>query len=301
VGVETIYGRFQKHELAGSRVNAGGLGLGALADRSGHAQASLSSARGLADQELVCDRGGRWRAEAALEREVGSMVMTAWARGGHAGFRSLAEPRRSGPSRSLGMELSDETPWGHLHGQAALWRFGPDRGGARTALDVELRFDQHGSLAFGCEERHGTHRESGSNPGFRQGGWGEWCGEVAGMALALRHEVLGAQRLGRAAVRTVTAVRLEIEGPAETGVGITHSTYRARPGESLYLAEAASDRVVLRAVSGTGRRTRVEVRAPGAGGRIHAALDVPATVGVRSGGSSRPQWTLEWTRRARSR
>jgi hypothetical protein len=199
------------------------------------------------------------------------------------------------------MGLSDEARWGRIHASAALWRFQPGRGGARAALDVELRFLQHGSLAIGFEERHGTPRESGRDPGFRQGGWGEWRGAAAGIALALRHEVLGARRLGRAAVRTVTAMQLEIEGPAGSGLRVTHSTYRVRPGESLYLAEAASDRVVLRAVSGTGQRTRLELRAPGAGGRIHAALDVPVTAGARTGGSLRPRWTLDWTRRARSR
>ena len=157
------------------------------------------------------------------------------------------------------------------------------------------------SLAAGFEERHGAPRENGRVPGFRQGAWGEWRGGGAGLTLALRHEVLGAQRLGRAAVRTVTAVRLEVEGPAGTGLRITHCAYRVRSGESLYLIETASDRVVLRAVSGTGRRTRVELRAPGAGGRINAALEIPGVAGARNDAASRPRWTLDWTRRARSR
>jgi len=166
---------------------------------------------------------------------------------------------------------------------------------------VRRRFDQHGSLAVGFEERHGTHRESGRVPGFRQGAWGEWRGAAAGLALALRHEVLGAERLGRTAVRTVTAARLELEGPAGSGLRITHCVYRVRSGESLYLIETASDRVILRAVSGTGRRTRVEVRAPGAGGHLNAALEVPGVAGARSSEATRPRWTLDWTRRARSR
>ncbi len=299
--LETLCGRFQKRDLAGARACGGGLGLGVLGDRWGHAQASLSLARGRAEHELALDRGGRWRAEVAIRHAPGPLALTTWARGGHPGFRSLAEPLRSGPSRVLGMELSDDASWGRIRALAALWRFQAGRSGARAALEVERRFLQHGSLAMGFEERHGAHRESGRVPGFRQGGWGEWHGSVAGMALALRHEVLGARRLGRAAVRTVTAMRLEIEGPAGTGIGITHSTYRVRSGETLYLTETASDRVVLRAVSGTGRRTRVEARAPGAGGNIHAALDVPVATGARTGATLRPQWTLEWTRRARSR
>jgi len=43
------------------------------------------------------------------------------------------------------------------------------------------------------------------------------------------------------------------------------------------------------------------VRAPGAGGHIHAALDLPVGEGARTGTPTRPQWTLDWTRRARSR
>jgi len=298
---ESLYGRFGKRDLAGARLSAGTLGFGTLADRSGRAQTSLSFARGPVEHELAFDRSGRWRGEAALTRSLARAEAVAWARGGHSGFSSLAEPSRSGPSRVMGLDLASRFSRGRAHWSAALWRFRPGRSGARTALDVERTFHQHGSLAIGFEERHGAHRATGRDPGLRQGGWGEWRGEAAGVALALRHEVLGAQPFGREAVRTVTALRLEIEGPAGSGLGVTHSAYRVRPGESLYLAEAASDRVVLRAVSGTGRRTRLEVRAPGAGGRIHAALDLPSPAGSRTGGSLRPEWTLDWTRRARSR
>jgi hypothetical protein len=227
--------------------------------------------------------------------------LTARLRGGLSGFRSLAEPRRNGPARVLALELREDGPWGRAHALGALWRFGPGRGGARAALEVERRFHHHGSLAIGLEERHGTHRESGRRPGFRQGAWGEWRAVAAGIGLALRHEVLGAQRLGRAAVRTVTAARVELEGPAGSRLRFTHCAYRVRSGEVLYLAETGSDRVVLRAVSGTGRRTRVEVKARGAGGRIRAALELPVRVGTRSGAPARPRWTLDWTRRARSR
>jgi hypothetical protein len=299
--LETLYGRFAKRDLTGGRARAGPFGFGALADRAGHAQASLSFCRGRAEHELALDRAGRWRAEAALERTAGPLTLAARVRGGLAGLRSLAEPLRSGPARTLALELRDDAPWGHVRAQAALWRFAPGRGGARAALEVRRRFDQHGSLAVGFEERHGTHRESGRVPGFRQGAWGEWRGAAAGLALALRHEVLGAERLGRTAVRTVTAARLELEGPAGSGLRITHCVYRVRSGESLYLIETASDRVILRAVSGTGRRTRVEVRAPGAGGHLNAALEVPGVAGARSSEATRPRWTLDWTRRARSR
>ncbi len=295
--LETLYGRFGKRDLAGGRVRAGPLGLGVLADRGGDAQASLSVCRGAAEHELALDRSGRWRAEAALERSAGTRALAARVRGGTPGLRSLAEPLRSGPASALAVELRDDVRWGRVCAQAALWRFAPGRGGARAALEVRRRLGPRGSVAAGFEERHGTPRESGRIPGFRQGGWGEWRGEAAGLALALRHEVLGAERLGRDAVRTVTAALAEIAGPAGSGLRITHCVYRVRSGESLYLIETASDRVVLRAVSGTGRRTRVELRAPGAGGRVQATLELQGVAGVPAG-AVRPRWTLDWTRRA---
>ena len=299
--LETLYGSFANRDLAGGRAQAGPFGLGALADRAGHAQASLSFCRGRAEHELALDRAGRWRAEAALERSAGALTLAARVRGGSPGLRSLAEPLRSGPSRALALELRSVAPRGRVSAQAALWRFAPGRGGARAALEARRCFDRQGSLAVGFEERHGTHRESGRILGFRQGAWGEWRGEVAGLALVLRHEVLGAERLGRAAVRTVTAAQAQLEGPAGTALRITHCVYRVRSGESLYLIETASDRVILRAVSGTGRRTRVEVRAPGAGGRIDAALEIPGVADAGSREATSPRWTLDWTRRARSR
>jgi hypothetical protein len=99
----------------------------------------------------------------------------------------------------------------------------------------------------------------------------------------------------------VTAAQAELEGPAGIGLRITHCVYRVRSGESLYLIVAASDRVILRAVAGTGRRTRVELRAPGAGGHINAALELQGMAGAPASAATRPRWTLDWTRRARSR
>jgi hypothetical protein len=299
--LETLYGRFARRDLAGAHAQGGGVGCGVLTDRSGHAQGGVSLSRGGVEHEWAVDRAGRWRAEGALERSAGAVSLAARVRGGLAGFHSLAEPSRSGPARALAVELRDEAPWGRVRAQTALWAFGPGRGGARAALEVRRCFHHHGSLAAGFEERHGTSRESGRSPGFRQGGWGEWRGEAAGLSLALRHEVLGAERLGRAAVRAVTAARVELEGPAGSALALTHCVYRVRSGESLYLIETASDRIILRAVTGTGRRTRIEVRAPGAGGRINAALEVAEAAGERTSAALRPRWTLDWTRRARSR
>jgi hypothetical protein len=68
-------------------------------------------------------------------------------------------------------------------------------------------------------------------------------------------------------------------------------------GESLYLREAESDRVVLRALTGEGVRTLIEARSPFAGGRVRAALHLTSASERRA----RAQWTLDWTRRARIR
>jgi hypothetical protein len=300
-GVELLCGRFARRELAGARARRGGLACAALADRTRARQASLGLARGALEQEWAVDQRGRWRAELALARPAGGRLLAARVRGGSTAFRSLAEPARSGPARALAVELSDAAAGRRFQVQGSLWRYGQGRGGARAALEVRQPLPRHGCVMAGFEERHGTHRETGRVPGFRQGAWGEWRGGTGGIGLALRHEVLGAERLGRAAVRTVTAVRLELAGPAGSTLRVTHCAYRVRSGESLYLVEDASDRVVLRTVSGTGRRTRLELRAPGAQGSVHGTLELPGLAGAAGGTAGRPRWTLDWTRRARTR
>ena len=300
--VETLYGRFGKADLAGAHARLGGLGAGLLARRRGGTQASVSLARGSAESELAMDRAGRWRAEGALERPLGRRKLAVRARGGLPGFQSLAEPRRSGPAQALAMELSDETEWLRARAIAALWRFRPGLSGARAALEVESRLAQHGSLALGFEEQQGARRESARPAGFRQGWWGEWRGGRPALGLTLRHEAWGERRFARGAVRTLTAAQVEARGPAGSYVRVTHCAFRVRSGESLYLPEASSDRLVLRAVTGAGRRTRIELRAPGAGGHIYAALSLATNAGGEARtGASRPQWTLDWTRRARTR
>ena len=78
-------------------------------------------------------------------------------------------------------------------------------------------------------------------------------------------------------------------------VALTHAVFRTRRGESLYLGEAESDRVVLRALSGEGRRSRLELLVPAGRGRVRATLLV-TTLG---GAQSEPRWTMEWIRRSR--
>ena len=117
------------------------------------------------------------------------------------------------------------------------------------------------------------------------------------MSLGVRHESWGERPWGGAVVRSVTGARLEARGPVGLRLAIAHSVFRARRGESLYLPETESDRLVLRALSGEGGRTRIELKAPFAGGRARAALHLNTAPERRA----RSDWTLDWTRRARVR
>jgi hypothetical protein len=94
----------------------------------------------------------------------------------------------------------------------------------------------------------------------------------------------------------VTSARLDARARLGIEATLAHSLYRTRGGESLYLAETESDRLVLRALSGEGRRTRLEVRAPaGRRGQVRATL----LLTEKSGAPQPPRWTLEWVRRSR--
>ena len=85
-------------------------------------------------------------------------------------------------------------------------------------------------------------------------------------------------------------------GPFGTALEVAHTVFHARRGESLYLAEAGADRLILRALAGSGERTRLELKAPVGGGRLRAALELATAEGK----SPRPRWMLDWSRRARA-
>jgi hypothetical protein len=157
------------------------------------------------------------------------------------------------------------------------------------------------ALELGLEEQQGARRAPTSAgtapPGLRRGLWGEWRGGRPGFLVALRHEAWGKDRLARHAVRVVSGARVEARGPFGASLGVAHTVYHARRGESLYLAEAGADRLILRALTGDGERTRLEFRAPLGGGGLRAALDLATGGGKRP----RPRWTLDWSRRARAR
>ena len=93
----------------------------------------------------------------------------------------------------------------------------------------------------------------------------------------------------------MSTARIGIESRAGLALRVTHAVFRVRRGEHLYLPEVEADRLVLRALTGNGERTRIELRLPFARGRVQAALNRTA-VPPRA---PRLQWTLEWTRHAR--
>jgi hypothetical protein len=99
----------------------------------------------------------------------------------------------------------------------------------------------------------------------------------------------------REPVRAVTTARLEAVGPRRVRVALTHSVFHVRRGESLYLAEAASDRLVLRSLTGDGDRSRLELTIPAGRGRVEAGLWLGTSGGVRAA----PRWNLEWVRRSK--
>ena len=96
-------------------------------------------------------------------------------------------------------------------------------------------------------------------------------------------------------MRSVTGARVEAALPLGSTLRVTCSAFRARSGESLYLAERESDRLVLRALSGAGERIRVELGTPLSRGRLRAGLDLT----TRATHPARVQWTVDWTRRSR--
>src|SRR6516165_2438361 len=90
--------------------------------------------------------------------------------------------------------------------------------------------------------------------------------------------------------------------PCGGRLALTHAVWRVRSGESLYLPEAWSDRLVLRASSGAGSRTRCELRLPLATGTIHLGLSLATgggAPGAAGSASRRPTWSVEWSRRTR--
>ena len=292
-------GRFAKQDLAGVRLAAGRAALGVLATRQDQ-QASLAFESAVHPAELALDRRGAWRAEVGLAGDAGETRLGLRLRGGAVAFRSLAEPARSGPARALAASATRD--WGVLRARAfgALWVWRAGRSGARGALEADAGLGQHGAFACGVLQQQGPRREpspSARPTGTRQGWWCEWRGGPPEARLALRHELWGTRAFARDAVRRAVVARVDRSAPFGGRLLVTHAVWRARSGESLYLPEAGADRLVLRAASGAGTRTRVELQLPLASGSIRLGLALAA--GGARGGTRPPAWSVEWSRRSR--
>ncbi|HET9328187.1 MAG TPA: hypothetical protein VFQ05_15580 [Candidatus Eisenbacteria bacterium] len=294
--VELVAGRFARRDLAGLRVGHRAVGVGVLVGRGRELQSSLAVRRGAGEIEAALDRGGSWRAEGLLERPLGVWSAAGTVRAGAAGFRSLAEPARQTPTRAVAMTLTGPAWGSEMAALAGVWRFRAGQSGSRVALECRRSMGD-GRLVLGFEEQQGVRKDAVSAAGaMRQGGWIEWSGG-APLALGVRHETWSARALLQDVVRSVTSTRVDARAPLGIEVTLAHSIFRTRRGESLYLAEAESDRLVLRALSGEGQRSKLEVLVPaGRRGRVLGTLLVHTASGVQKP----PQWSIEWIRRSRA-
>jgi len=268
---------------------------------------------GAAAGEITLDRAGRWLAEAALARDVASMRLSGWARAGqgaarfgltkgprHAVVLQLDPPAASGPRRR---RAAADAPLvrSAVTGLAAWWRFAPGAEGARAVLEVQHPLAQHAGVLAGFEEQRGARRDpsvaSAAARDLRQGVWSEWRAVEGPLEIAWRHERWGARPWARAVVRAVTGTRVAVRAPQGVTLAVTHTAFRLRRGEHAYLAEREPDRLVLRALAGTGERVRLEIAVPFGGGRIRAAADRT----VRAERATVTNWTVDWTRRAKAR
>jgi len=295
-----LTGRFARRTIHGVRAGAGPLLLGGAAGRGG-SQASAGYDLGASAHELAMDGRGGWRAESAWNAAEGPVALSLFARAGTPGYRSLAEPRRTGPARALATAARLSGSRGDARARLALWRFAPGASGARASLEVRRRLAGEAELLAGFEEQRGTRRDpayasSAAAPaGMRQGAWCEWHAQGPRGRLALRHEWWGERAFVRSAVRRVAVASADAALPGGARLAVTHAAWLARRGERTYLLEAAEDRLVLRALSGAGTRTRCELSVPAMGGRARLGI----VIAEGNGRSVAPRWSAEWTRRAR--
>jgi len=249
------------------------------------------------EAEIALDDHGSWRLEAV--RPAGDHGLSLGARLGHADFAGAGRPRTAPPGAALGASLRG-SPRAHVRAalEGALWRFADARSGHRGALEVTADMAQHEAFTMGFEERRGPRRATAADAGaLRQGVWAEWRRNGPGLAMNLRHEWWGESGGLAAPVRELVTAELESRPRPGALLGLTVWLHRTVAGEPQYLGESEIDRNIWRAVSGRGSRTRLRLGLPVAGGTVRASL----TVSQSGGSSPPPQWTLDWSRRARAR
>jgi hypothetical protein len=251
------------------------------------------------EAEAAMDGGGAWRVEAA--RFAGDGALSLALRLGHFDFRGVERARVAPPGAALGAALRG-TPRDGLETalEGSLWRFPGGQTGHRGALEVRADMAHHESIAMGFEERRGLrHFTAGSATAgaLRQGVWAEWRRDWPAGAMHLRHEWWGEAGGLHVRVRELASAEMEARPWRGTAASWSVWLYRSGPGDPQYVTESEIDRTIWRALSGAGHRTRLRVQVPAAGGSVRAALTVS-----QAGGGPRPaQWTLDWTRRARTR
>jgi hypothetical protein len=297
-GVESFVGRFSRRMLGAAMLRRGGAFAGTVGGATNRLQTSVGYDRDGGQAELAVDHAGRWRAESWLERPWGPAHLGLRARGGVVGFQSVAEPRRSGPARAIAADLDLPLGAARSRWHAAAWRFAAGAAGSRLGADWTRTSPRAGTLAVGIEQQRGPRRlpsPSARPAGLRQGVWIEWSGGGPDVALGLRHESWGSEAFARARVREVSSARVDVAVVAGAHVQVTHTVYRSPRGESFYLPELETDRLVLRALSGAGQRTRAELVVPVAGGRVRGGLALSPGRAAKD----RVQWTVDWSRRVR--
>jgi hypothetical protein len=296
-GIEVLGGRFGKRSLAALGWGRSSLHAGVLAGRRGEAQGSVGIVTPLAAAEVAFDRGGAWRAEGQATRAFAGARLTMRARGGRESFRSLAEPKRAGPPKAVGVLLTSGRGAVTTIAGLSAWRFTPGVSGTRASLVFEHR-DDAATWRLGWEEQHGPRRISAtSGKGMRQGVWIECHAGAPPLSLALRQELWGRAPFARRAVRRSIEAGVEARFPGGIELRAAHAVLDARPGETIYLPELESDRLVLRAVSGPARRTRLVARVPAADGALSAGVGL----GLARSGTRRSDWSVQWSRRLKLR
>lgn len=271
----------------------------AAGDRRQRVLAGVALAGVGADLEAGLDARGAWRLEASRGGGAGPLSLTV--RLGHFDFQGTRRPRVASPPVAFGAALSGRPRRdSSMRLEGSCWRFPGGQTGSRAALEVRAELAQHESVSMGYEERRGSRRFAAEAPAtgaLRQGVWAEWSRGGPGLAMNLRHEWWGQRAALRDRVRELASAALESRARPGVIVAVAVQLYRAAGGEPQVLTESETDRTVWRVMSGAGHRTRLRVTLPAAGGSVRAALTVS-----RSGGSAPPpQWTIDWTRRARTR
>lgn len=293
VRLGALLGRSNGKSLAGARLGRGRFAAGMVGRKRGGRAGSVALT-GDPAIEIAVDHRGRTRVEAAVQRRVHDAEIRLRIRRGAEGFTTLSDPRLAGPASATAIGVAIPLGAIRLGGFASAWRFAPGVDGARGALEVIAPLGADGLLALGLEEQHGVRRLTTLGGATRQGMWCYWSDRSGPVRLALRQENWGAGRLTGRGVRAATEAEFAISGPAGTRIGLAHVVYRVKSGESLYRSEREADRTILRALTGEGERSRIEIRFPAAGGSVHAALNLTGAERAM-----RPQWTLDWSRRAR--